>query len=316
MDVLQQFEIAPREIQKVTRSGFSGAGVWKVTDHSDATFCLKKWPVHGPTLPHLTWIHQVVHSVAANTDLPLAVPVVSKHGSTVVSAANHLWDLTDWLPGRPASETVTTGQVQAALRALALFHQAAQEHDSAMGSSRSIAYRREFSDWLVNGGADEIAARAGSCTSNVVIIQAYREHAEFITHATRELSGKSYSLFPCLRDIWSEHVLFQEDKVSGIIDYGAMRLDVAVVDIARLLGCYGVMSSGVWDLGIESYREVRQISTEDVQQAEQLAKVNVVLSAMQWLDWLFVRKRDFTDRKMVDQRVELLSKQLRQFFTA
>ncbi|HAL13214.1 MAG TPA: hypothetical protein DCP67_05320 [Planctomycetaceae bacterium] len=319
MDVLQQFEVAPREIDEVIHGGFSGARIWKVLDHSGATFCLKRWPANGPTHQHLTWIHQVIHSVATNTEVPLAVPVASKIGSTVVSAADYQWDLTGWLPGEPASESITSDQVQAALRALALFHHAAQDHNSVIGASglsRSIEYRREFADWLINGGVNEIAVCVGSCTSYAVILQAYRENAKFITRAIREMAGKSYALIPCLRDIWSDHVLFQETKVSGIIDYGAMRLDAAVVDIARLLGCYEAMNKGVWNLGIDAYREVRHISIEDVQLAEQLARVNVVLSAMQWLDWLFVRKREFADPIAVDQRIELLSIQLRQFYTA
>jgi Ser/Thr protein kinase RdoA (MazF antagonist) len=43
-------------------------------------------------------------------------------------------------------------------------------------------------------------------------------------------------LQPALRDILDEHVLFVGDQVTGIIDFGAMRIESVAGDIARLLG--------------------------------------------------------------------------------
>ena len=125
------------------------------------------------------------------------------------------------------------------------------------------------------------------------------------------LSNASYKRIPCFRDIWSDHVLFCDETVTGIIDYGAMRLDTPVIDIARLLGSYEAMTEGSWEVGITAYTAVLQLEDAERLMSEQLARINVVLSAMQWLDWLFVRKREFSDSAAVEQRVELLCSQIR-----
>ena len=41
---------------------------------------------------------------------------------------------------------------------------------------------------------------------------------------------------PCLRDVWHDHILFDGDAVSGIIDPAAARTDTVAADISRLVG--------------------------------------------------------------------------------
>src|SRR5262249_54862628 len=41
---------------------------------------------------------------------------------------------------------------------------------------------------------------------------------------------------PCLCDIWHDHVLFSDETVTGVIDFGGVKLDHVTVDLARLLG--------------------------------------------------------------------------------
>ena len=46
------------------------------------------------------------------------------------------------------------------------------------------------------------------------------------------------SLHPCLGDVWAEHVLFEGNQITGLIDFGGMRYDHPAQDLARLLGSY------------------------------------------------------------------------------
>jgi hypothetical protein len=43
-------------------------------------------------------------------------------------------------------------------------------------------------------------------------------------------------LQPCLCDSWHDHVLFESDAVTGLIDYGSAKIDHVAVDLARMLG--------------------------------------------------------------------------------
>lgn len=52
----------------------------------------------------------------------------------------------------------------------------------------------------------------------------------------KPLADVSFRLQPCIRDIWHDHVLFDGDRVTGLIDFGAMQIDTPATDIARLVG--------------------------------------------------------------------------------
>ena len=311
MNILQLYDLAVSELKPVTVGGFSGASVWHVTDRDGNEYCLKKWPLNGPDAEHLRWIHGVIHAVNNSVEIPLSPPVVSNSGLTVVTDEGHCWDLTEWLPGEAPADDISAEQVQAALHALAVFHKSSQSIESSNGSSRSLGVRSRFAHWLGEGGFSQIANQVAGQPSYEVIIQGYRENAAWIEQVIHPLSNASYKRIPCFRDIWSDHVLFCDETVTGIIDYGAMRLDTPVIDIARLLGSYEAMTEGSWEVGITAYTAVLQLEDAERLMSEQLARINVVLSAMQWLDWLFVRKREFSDSAAVEQRVELLCSQIR-----
>src|SRR5690606_5799306 len=57
-----------------------------------------------------------------------------------------------------------------------------------------------------------------------------------------------------LRDVWSDHILFTEDCVTGIIDFGAARVDEPATDVARLLGSLEPRDASRWLLGWEAYQ--------------------------------------------------------------
>ena len=50
------------------------------------------------------------------------------------------------------------------------------------------------------------------------------------------LAGAQLPLQPCIRDIWHDHILFTGNRVTGIVDFGALDIDTPATDIARLLG--------------------------------------------------------------------------------
>ena len=74
------------------------------------------------------------------------------------------------------------------------------------------------------------------------------------------LATVSLNLQPCLRDIWHDHVLFTGDKVTGMIDFGAVDIDTPATDIARLVGSLVGDDAAGWQSGIAAYSDVRPLT--------------------------------------------------------
>ena len=47
---------------------------------------------------------------------------------------------------------------------------------------------------------------------------------------------ESLPLSPAIRDIHHDHVLFSGDQVTGLVDFGILRIDTPLADMARLVG--------------------------------------------------------------------------------
>ena len=112
------------------------------------------------------------------------------------------------------------------------------------------------------------------------------------------------ALQPCIRDIRHDHVLFQGDAVSGIVDFGAMRDDNVATDIARLLGSLVGNDRSGWHAGLEAYQQVRALTPEEHQLVASFDASSVTLSGMNWLKWIYVDGRQFDDRRAIEGRLD------------
>jgi homoserine kinase type II len=117
------------------------------------------------------------------------------------------------------------------------------------------------------------------------------------------------SLQPCIRDIWHDHVLFTGDHVSGIVDFGALRMAAVVGDVARLLGSLAIDDHQLWEWGLQAYREAQPQGDKHADDTQrQFVRTwdaaNVALSGLQWVQWLFVEGRFFSAYATVQQRMD------------
>lgn len=94
-----------------------------------------------------------------------------------------------------------------------------------------------------------------------------------------------------LRDVWSDHILFTEDRVTGIIDFGAARVDEPATDVARLLGSLEPVDASRWLIGWQAYHA--ENPHVDVERVRLLDRVGTLLAAVQWLQWLVIEPRQF-----------------------
>jgi Ser/Thr protein kinase RdoA (MazF antagonist) len=123
--------------------------------------------------------------------------------------------------------------------------------------------------------------------------------------------GKSsVPLQPCIRDVWHDHLLFQENKVSGLIDFGSMGVDNVSCDIARLLGSLAGGSPVFWQLGLEAYAEIRGLSAVELELVRAFDRSSLLLGALNWVAWTMLDRRIFEKPKAVLQRMDALMDRL------
>ena len=108
----------------------------------------------------------------------------------------------------------------------------------------------------------------------------------------------------CLRDIWHDHILFQGDHVSGVIDFGAARPDTVVADLTRLLGSLAANNKAEWECGINAYESISPLSDQERLLIYPLDQSAILLSGLNWMRWLYLENRRFSDEGAVTDRLE------------
>lgn len=127
-------------------------------------------------------------------------------------------------------------------------------------------------------------------------------------HSAASLSTE---LFPVIRDLWHDHVLFTGDEVTGIIDFGALRVDTPACDLARLLGSLVENDRDRWRLGLAAYEEIRPLSPQEHLLIPLLDESQALLSGLYWLEWLCLERRAFPDLATIESRLEKILQRLK-----
>jgi homoserine kinase type II len=101
-------------------------------------------------------------------------------------------------------------------------------------------------------------------------------------------------------------VLFVGAAVSGIIDFGAMRVDHVAADISRLLGSLAGADGAAWRLGVAAYEVVRPLSEPEHKLVGAFDQSNLLMAGLNWVDWIFCRRLHFEDPQAIIDRVDRL----------
>lgn len=290
--------------------GFSGARLWRVETAAGA-FCLRAWPTDGPPAEILRAIH---HRMRAATDAGLEfVPCVLTNaaGTTVTLHADRQWEVTSWMPGRADfHERPTPVRLAAACVALARLHRTW----ASPGTSLCPAIRRRlerYRDWLALLGSGW-RPRWDAAPADAVRPWAERAwkalsvHIPAVPALLAAWLDRPVAVQPCLCDIWHDHVLFEKDVVTGLIDYGAAKIDHVAVDLARLLGSLAEEDGPLRAAGLSAYRRVRPFSLEEEALVTVLDRTGTLLGTANWLRWLYHEGRRFEDRAGVARRLAAL----------
>jgi Ser/Thr protein kinase RdoA (MazF antagonist) len=122
-------------------------------------------------------------------------------------------------------------------------------------------------------------------------------------------------LQPCLCDVWHDHVLFEGDAVTGLVDYGSVKRDHVSADLSRLLGSLVPDDPGLTAAGLEAYLRLRPLSGQEQALVAALDETGTLLGAANWLRWLYHDGRRFEDRSAVARRLaELVGRLERRVF--
>ena len=308
--------------------GFSGARFWRV-ETSGGLFCLRRWPVEYPRVGELEFMHRVLWHARANGFEVAAVPLKNEDGATYVSHCGHLWELAPWLVGEAdASEQPSETRVAAAMECLARFHRASEEfawdRPSIHGVvcpivrfSPGVGKRTDLLRVWITGRSGELKEAvergAGWPEMERMVKQLLRclpSQVPAVADNLARFGSCPVALQPCIRDVWHDHVLFEGDRVTGLIDFGSMGIDNVSCDVARLLGGLSGGDSNVWQIGLGAYASIRPLSEVELGLAEVFAQSGVLLGALNWAGWVFLEGRVFEEPQAVLGRMKALMARL------
>jgi homoserine kinase type II len=293
--------------------GMSGAQFWRI--ESDAgLLILRQWPAEHPSPERLRFIHDVLFHAAAHGVSFVPAPIRTANGDSFLQASGHLWQLEPLMPGEADYERSPSVQkLCAAVTALAEFHIATSDFRTIQRlpgviAAPAIAKRLSRLNDLKAKGASHLC---GAITPRIMPSLEPLAHQFLVTlpllipSGTRQLESLARNRLatqPCIRDIWHDHVLYSGDELTGIIDFGGMDIDTPTTDVARLLGSLVADDDKNWDAGIEAYSSLKPLSALEKQAAKALDRSGTILAGCNWLEWIYVDRRQFENPAQVIER--------------
>ena len=304
----------PRTVDFLAAAGgFSGAQFWRLLTPR-GPLCLRRWPREHPSREQLEFIQAVLWHVHQEGFRLVPLPLETREHAGYVCEAGHFWELTPWLPGSADFRlSPSPGKLPAALATLAGFHRASASFPlptrGPLASPGILDRAQRLRGWTA-GKLDSLATAIRPADWPQLAPRARRLRELFSTAAEQvsdtlaSAATLAVPMQPCIRDIWHDHVLFVGERVSGLVDFGALRAESVAADIARLLGSLCGDAAEDWQLGLAAYQEVRPLSTAETLLVSAFDRANVLLSGMNWLDRIYLQGRQFDDRAAVEARLD------------
>lgn len=238
------------------------------------------------------------------------IPIRGLDGRTVQECGGSLWELAPWLPGVQASRLpVTISRFRAGFAALAAFHQCLAL-ESVRGPSPGLRARLfEIEGWCQQGFEKlaEALARSPDDRRRALAaqwLQLAESTAPPILHALRRAAALEFAIQPCLRDVRPEHILFDNDRVSGLVDFGAMAMECVAGDLARLLTEWPGSDRNTRADALNAYASIRRLEVNDSSVIEAFASSSALLGAGHWARWHFLDERPFADPSAIEEGLE------------
>ncbi len=295
------------------RGGLSGSRFWRV-ETAEGNFLLRRWPKRHFTLQHLQFIQAVLWQADVEGVPGVRLPVETSERKGVVCEDGSLWELWPEMPGRVASNKILSAeQRSAAVAALAAFHEATCAFPlPILPQGRSPGVRRMLERWkhLLRSGLHDLSHSLQDHVSPPMA-----QKSRKLLHLITRLSGNGMTLLtraarlsvrlqPCWGDARREHLFFEGNRVTGLIDFEAMRADSIAADIARLLGSIAGNDRRRWQEGLEEYQRRRSLTDAELYLVTTFDRLERLIEAAEWMHRFYCRRQSFTP----DQLTTLLGR--------
>lgn len=313
--------------------GLSGAIVYRAAGDRAQRWAVRGWPpsVSGERVSEVHRVMRLARQAGCRWTPAVELAVVSGATRSWTIAAGRVWDCCEWMPGRPpGAHDDPAAVLRQTAAAVAQFHAAVSSLAPPPATApppipvaavksrlQRLAELGPLLDPLLASrtflsplqGTASATQRALDCLRQVWASQRLRA-----LRLLEPWTGIAFKQQYVFRDIHLGNVLFHEGRLSGIVDYDAVRIDSPATDLARLIGSVRlVLPPEAWDHSEETlwgemlsvYREVGEFSTQEEQLSRVLAEVSPLISLANWLVWVVVERRSFPGPAAgVDERIE------------
>lgn len=320
------------------RPGMSGASVYRCHLSNGQTLAAKQWPA-STTVTRVGEVHRLM--TLARTRGCEFVPRIwsSADGASVNRDADgRCWEVADWLPGEPLLPTAAPVEIALGTVAIARFHLAVQTAGSvsqpapaaiarlqrlaeldlqieALRATAGRAGRFGNSQSRLGGEPDDQLAHALAQAVPLLLVE-WPRVVEQIRVSLTPFVTTQIATQCVLRDVHRGHVLIQDGKMSGLIDYDAVRIDSPATDLARWISDFLIrvdsepaMMARVWHASLAGYRGIRPFSAVEERLAVKILSASVWLSLANWLVWVLLENRRFAaGRIAVASRINELTR--------
>jgi len=131
-----------------------------------------------------------------------------------------------------------------------------------------------------------------------------------------------------IRDLWRSNILIDQDRITGVVDFGASRTDWPILELVRCLSSFLQPDDSRWQASLDGYYEQLQtrnaaVGAEafdcdwkvDLEGIRTLDHVATTLSLLYWYDWLTSEDFESINRPKpaIWTRVEELAARLSRF---
>jgi len=308
-------------------TGFSGAIISRIATEA-GSFCLRGWPRETLPRQRILGLHRLLRHASARGTVPVAVPVATESGATLIKLDDRLWQLEPWLPGRADFlSNPNEPRLRAIVASLAQWHAStidfeptAVERTWFLGEnaapSPAVAQRRRLIERWNSGrlGMAENAMRGESRSEFLdtarQVIRFYERVSPLIENQLQQAQQLSFRLQPCLRDIWHDHVLLTGDTVTGLIDASECRSENVATDLARLLGSLVGDDHAAWDSALDEYGRHHPLTLDERGLVHILDASGVLLSGMTWVERAYVDRWVFPQPERVLARLRAIHERL------
>jgi Ser/Thr protein kinase RdoA (MazF antagonist) len=237
----------------------------------------------------------------------LALPLKTLESRTIVELEGKLWELAPWLEGlADLARPPKPEHLRAMFAGLAAFHARLGRHPS-QGLSQGLGVRALEIHRLMTSEFADLKAAIEQKPTDPASPLALRWLERAIKLAARlrieirPATDRVLPLQPCLRDARPDHFLFKNDKLIGLVDFGAMGRDTVAADLARLLAESVGADRWARAEALQAYESIRPLTEPEARSIEAFERANALLGPARWVRWHFLEARTFDEPDAVLQ---------------